>query len=104
MPKRLISVALGVLFSLALSAAVVRADSANSERLDGSLHAVDNMSLHLPDISRADEHSAIFTGFQSNNGKHPAFSVTAIHRGPQLGIVRPNAPTVTQNPEPATML
>ena len=42
--------------------------------------------------------------FEDNNGKHLGFSVTAVHRGPSLGIVRPQTPSVTQNPEPATMV
>jgi hypothetical protein len=62
------------------------------------------MILHLPDVSRAEEHAALFGGLQSNNGKHLGFSVAAVRQGPKLGIVRPTMPSVTQNPEPATML
>ena len=47
----------------------------------------------------------LYTGhFENNNGKHLGFSMTAVHRGPSLGIVRPQVPSVTQNPEPATMV
>ena len=42
--------------------------------------------------------------FENNNGKHLGFTMTAVHRGPSLGIVRPTAPSVTQNPEPTTMV
>jgi hypothetical protein len=105
MPKlRAVVVALGVIFSFALAGSSVRADSLHSEKLFGSLNAIHNMSLHLPDVSRAEEHAALFSGIQSNNGKHLGFSVAAVRQGPKLGIVRPSAPTVTQNPEPATML
>ena len=105
MPKvRAIAVAFGVIFSFALAASAVRADSFHSENLFGSLNAIHNMSLHLPDVSRAEEHAALFSGIQSQNGKHLGFSLAAVRQGPKLGIVRPVAPTVTQNPEPATML
>ena len=105
MPKlRAVAVAFGVIFSFALAASSVRADSLQTEKLLGSVNAIDNMSLHLPDISHAEEHSALFTGIQSHNGKHLGFSVAAVRQGPKLGIVKPNAPTVTQNPEPTTML
>ena len=101
---RAVAVAFGVIFSFALAASAVRADSVHSANLIGSLNALDNMSLNLPDVSRAEEHSALFAGVLPGNGKHLGFSVAAFRHGPQLGIVRPNSPTVTQNPEPATML
>ncbi len=40
-----------------------------------------------------------------SQGKHLGFSVAAVNRGPRLGIVRPSGgSTVTENPEPASML
>ena len=43
--------------------------------------------------------------FENNNGKHLGFSITAVNRSPKLGIVRPpQSPSVTQNPEPITMV
>lgn len=46
----------------------------------------------------------LYTGhFENNNGKHLGFTMTAINRGPILGIVRPKAPSVSENPEPTTM-
>ncbi len=42
--------------------------------------------------------------FENNNGRHLGFSMSAVARGPRLGIVRPQAPSVSENPEPATML
>ncbi len=51
------------------------------------------------------ESGYLYTGqFENNNGKHLGFSVTAVSRGPRLGIVRPLSPSVTQNPEPTTMV
>lgn len=42
--------------------------------------------------------------FENNNGRHLGFSMSAVARGPRLGIVRPQAPSVSENPEPATMI
>ena len=42
--------------------------------------------------------------FENNNGKHLGFSVSAVFRGPRLGIVRPVSPSVSQNPEPTAMV
>ena len=42
--------------------------------------------------------------FENNNGRHLGFSMSAVARGPRLGIVRPQAPSVSENPEPTTML
>lgn len=105
MPKpRTIAVAFGVIFSFVFAASSVRADAVHDESLLGSVRGLDNMILHLPDVSRAEEHSALFAGIRSNNGKHLGFSVAAVRQGPKLGIVRPTSPTVSENPEPATML
>ena len=43
--------------------------------------------------------------FENNNGKHLGFSMSAVTRGPRLGIVRPISPSsVSQNPEPTAMV
>ena len=42
--------------------------------------------------------------FENNNGKHLGFSMSAVNRGPRLGIVKPLSPSVTQNPEPTAMV
>ena len=65
----------------------------------------DNHNLTVFDFQRA-ESGYLYTGhFENNNGKHLGFSVAAIHRGPKLGIVRPQSPSsVSQNPEPTTMV
>jgi hypothetical protein len=101
--KRAVPVAFGVLISLALAASTALADAVHNDKL-ANVNAFEQRTLHLPDVSRAEEEGYLFTGVQSNNGKHLGFSAAAIHRGPHLGIVRPNSPTVTQNPEPATMV
>jgi len=42
--------------------------------------------------------------FENNNGKHLGFSMTAVNRGPRLGIVKNVSPTVSENPEPTAMV
>lgn len=104
--KRVVTVAVGIFFSLTLAVSSARADmvSHHDQLLDG-LKGVENMMIHLPEISRADEHSYLFTGVHTNNGKHLGFSASAFHAGPKIGLVRsPSTPTVTENPEPATMI
>src|SRR5215207_954885 len=101
--KRAVPVALGVVFSTLFAASTALADAVHSNKLP-NLNAFENHALLLPDVSRADEHSVLFGGIHSNNGKHLGFSVAAIRQGPKLGIVRPTSPTVTENPEPATMV
>jgi hypothetical protein len=64
----------------------------------------ENHNLTVLDTESA-ESGYLYTGhFENNNGKHLGFSVTAVSRGPRLGIVRPQTPSVSQNPEPTTML
>ena len=48
--------------------------------------------------------SIIAEHFDNNNGKHLGFSMTAVNRGPRLGIVKPVSPSVSQNPEPTAMV
>ena len=96
---------------LAFTALPVRADSV--QRFDSRLSAFDANSLieHLTIVS---DHglglgSSLAGDFADapsvSQGKHLGFSVAAVNRGPRLGIVRPGGgSTVTENPEPASML
>ena len=102
MPKlRAVAIAFVFVLSFAFAAASVQADPVHNL---ASLNAIDNMSLHLPDVSRAEEHAALFAGIHTNRGKHSGFSVAAMRPGVKFGLVRGAQPTVTENPEPATML
>jgi hypothetical protein len=56
------------------------------------------------DIQSAETGYLYAEHFENNNGKHLGFSIAAAHRGPRLGIVKPQAPDVSQNPEPAAMV
>ena len=118
MPKlRPLAVALGVIFSFVFAASAVHADPVHSAKLIGNLNALShadehsalfrglrsNRGKHLG-VSQADEHSTFLASLPSNNGKHLAFSIAAVRQGPKLGIVRPASPSVSESPEPATML
>ncbi|HKU73327.1 MAG TPA: PEP-CTERM sorting domain-containing protein [Pyrinomonadaceae bacterium] len=101
--RRAVPVALGVVFLVVFAASTALADAVHSNKFM-NLNGMEHRSLHLLDVSRAEEEGYLFAGIHPNNGRHLGFGAAAIHRGPQLGIVRPVSPSVTQNPEPATMV
>lgn len=82
-----------------------RADVVHPNIVLEKLIFAENHNLTVFDVQGA-ETGYLYAGhFENNNGKHLGFSVSAVHRGPTLGIVRPQGPaSVTQNPEPATMV
>ena len=100
--KQVVPVAVGVVFLFVLAASTALADAVHSDKL-ANLNAFEDRTLSLPEITGT-EVNYLFAGGQSRAGKSFGFSLAAVHRGPQLGIVRPTGPTVTQNPEPATMI
>ena len=101
--QRTLTVALGVLFAFALAADSVRADAIHVLKFtDGS--SFNQRNLDLPDTSQAEQHGYLMFAAHSDNGKHLGFGIAAVHRGPRIGLVTPNRPSVTENPEPATMI
>jgi hypothetical protein len=89
-------------FLLALSS-TVRADmlhvDVHLEKLYTERH-----NLSCFDIQSAETGYLYAEHFENNNGKHLGFSIAAAHRGPRLGIVRPQSPDVSENPEPTAMV
>jgi len=82
----------------------VRADVVHPNIDLEKLIYAENHNLTVFDIQSA-ETGYLYTGhFENNNGKHLGFSVTAVNRGLRPGIVRPQSPSVSQNPEPMTMV
>jgi len=82
----------------------VRADVVHPRMDLEKLIYAENHGLAVVDLQGV-ETGYLYAGqFENNNGRHLGFSMTAVHRGPSLGIVRPQAPSVSQNPEPATMV
>src|SRR5215216_2650191 len=83
----------------------VRADAVHADMYLEKLIYAENHNLTDLDIQSAETGYLYVGHFENNNGKHLGFSVTAVNRGPKLGIVRPQAPSsVSQNPEPTTMV
>jgi len=100
---RAVTVAFGIIISLSFAASSVLAEAVHSDKF-ANPNGIEQRSLHVPEVIAADETSYLFDAAPSNNGRHLGFSIAAFHSGPRLGIVRPNVPEVTQNPEPATMI
>lgn len=104
MIKRLTLTGILGAFAFLTLVSTVRADAIHPRMDLEKLIYAENHGLTMVDFQRAEEGYLYAGHFENNNGKHLGFSVTAIHRGPNLGIVRPQSPSVTQNPEPATMI
>jgi hypothetical protein len=94
---------LGALLFLTI-VSTARADAVHPRMDFEKLIFAENHGLTVVDFQAA-ETGYLYAGhFENNNGKHLGFSVTSVNRNPILGIVRPQAPSVSQNPEPATMV
>ena len=105
MLKRAFSIVFVVVFVFALAASSARADAVHANKFIGQLNGAQHRNLDLPDISRADEQGYLSLVVHSNNGKHLGFTAASVNRGPKIGLVKPGPrASVTQNPEPATML
>ena len=101
--KRALTGLLGAIVLMALVTSA-RADVVHADMNLEKLIFAEGHNLTVFDFQGA-ETGYLYAGhFENNTGKHLGFSVTAVHRGPSLGIVRPQLPSVTQNPEPATMV
>lgn len=102
--SRVLTSILSAVFFLTLVASV-RADSVHSDKFLEKLIYAERHNLTVFDLQGA-ETAYLYTGhFENNNGKHLGFSVTAVSRGPRLGIVNPQSPlSVSQNPEPTAMV
>ena len=94
---------LGALLFLTIVSSV-RADAVHPRMDFEKLIYAQNHGLAVVDFQAEETGYLYASHFENNNGKHLGFSVTSINRNPILGIVRPQAPSVSQNPEPATMV
>ena len=78
---------------------VVRADMFLEKLIYAESHGLTDVVVQPADLGY------LYAGhFENNNGKHIGFSMTAVNRGPRLGIVKPLSPSVSQNPEPTAMV
>jgi hypothetical protein len=94
---------LGALLFLTI-VSTARADSVHPRMDFEKLIFAENHGLTVVGFQAPDTGYLYAGHFENNNGKHLGFSVTSVNRNPILGIVRPQAPSVSQNPEPATMV
>jgi hypothetical protein len=101
--SRFLTGIVSVVFLLAL-ASTARADMLHVDVHLEKLIYAETHNLTSLDIQRAETGYLYAEHFENNNGKHLGFSMAAAHRGPRLGIVRPPAPDVSQNPEPTAMV
>jgi hypothetical protein len=101
-PKTLTGIVVAFVFLTLVSSA--RADVVHADMLLEKLFYAQNHHLNSLSIE-FQETGYLYAGhFENNNGRHLGFSMSAVARGPRLGIVRPQAPSVSENPEPATMI
>jgi hypothetical protein len=81
-----------------------RADVVQSDKFLEKLIYAERHNVTVLD-NQLEETGYLYAGhFEDNNGKHLGFSIAAFNRSPKLGIVRPQAPSVSQNPEPTAMV
>jgi PEP-CTERM motif len=109
-PKTLTGLVAAFVFLTLVSSA--RADGVDiqlEKLIFANNHNLDSLSIEFQETGflsiEFQETGYLYAGhFENNNGRHLGFSMSAVSRGPRLGIVRPQAPSVSENPEPATML
>jgi PEP-CTERM motif len=97
---------LGAAFFLTLATSV-RADRVHADQfLEKAIYAErHNLAVFDSNSDQRAETGYLYAGhFENNNGKHLGFSIAAFKPGQRVGLVRPIAPTVTQNPEPTAMV
>ena len=101
--SRVMTGIVSTVFLLALSS-TARADMLHVDVHLEKLIYAERHNLTSLDIQSAETGYLYAEHFENNNGKHLGFSMAAAHRGPRLGIVRPQGPDVSQNPEPTAMV
>ena len=101
-PRVLTSILSAVFFLTLVSS--VRADMAHVDMSMEKLIFAEIHNLAVIDLQRADTGYLYAEHFENNNGKHLGFSIAAVNRGPRLGIVKPQSPSVSENPEPTAMV
>ena len=100
--RRVITGFVSAMFVLALVTSA-RADVVHADMRLEKLIFAENHGLIA--LERSAETGYLYAEhFENNNGKHLGFSMSAVNRGPRLGIVKPVSPSVSQNPEPTAMV
>ena len=100
--RRAFTAFFGAVFVLALVSSA-RADVVHADMRLEKLIFAENHGLIA--LEKSGETGYLYAEhFENNNGKHLGFSMSAVNRGPRLGIVKPVSPSVSQNPEPTAMV
>ena len=101
--SRVLAGIVSAVFLLTL-ASTARADMLHADIHLEKLIYAERHNLTSLEIQRAETGYLYAEHFENNNGKHLGFSIAAAHRGPRLGIVKPQSPDVSENPEPTAMV
>lgn len=101
--SRVLTGIVSAVFLLTL-ASTARADMLHVDIHLEKLIYAERHNLTSLDIQSAETGYLYAEHFENNNGKHLGFSMAAAHRGPRLGIVKPQSPDVSENPEPTAMI
>lgn len=94
---------LSVVFLMTLVSSA-RADVVHADLYLEKLSYAEDRGLTVFDGRTSDIGYLFAEHFEMNNGKQLGFSMTAVNRGPRLGIVKPVSPSVSQSPEPTAMV
>ena len=101
--SRVLTGIVSAVFLLTL-ASTARADMLHVDIHLEKLIYAERHNLTSLDLQSAETGYLYAEHFENNNGKHLGFSIAAAHRGLRLGIVKPQSPDVSQNPEPTAMV
>lgn len=115
---RKLSFLVGVVFFLALTSSAVRADSFHAEgfiaQFGDSADSIGFQTRFVEQLSHGWDSPLVAIGPEvisqpsetGSSRRFTGFSISAFHRGPQIGLVGRNGPgaEVSQNPEPAAMV
>jgi hypothetical protein len=101
--RRTITGLLSAVFVMTLVSSA-RADVVRADMFLEKLNYSERNDLTAFESSRAEIGYLFAEHFETINGKQIGFSMTAVSRGPRLGIVKPVSPSVSQNPEPTAMV
>jgi hypothetical protein len=95
---------LGAALFLTLATSVRAEKVQVNQFLEKAIYA-ERHNLAVFNSSRAAETGYLYAGhFENNNGKHLGFSIVAFKPGFRLGLVKPQPPAVSENPEPTAMV
>lgn len=108
--KRMGSICFGLICFLSLGVLSIQADPVRFNKVTDDMNHgrfIQQAKLNL--LTAADSDLWAFLFPEHSNGKHLGLTMSALHRGPRVGVVGyypqlKNDPAPTPNPEPTSML